>query len=220
MSSAAPPTRVSTFETEPVLAKSPSVSLSEPEPRSRLSVAASAAPSVIVSLPEPPTMRLDVRDRDHVGEPSQRQLVGAAAEVDRALREQRPSSVMVSSSVPPMSVSTLASEPVLTKSPSVRLSEPAPRSMLSPVLKTERQRHRIGAADARDRLDVGHRQRVGEVAEGELVGAGAEIDRRVRGDGAQRDGVVVRAAEDALDVRDRGRVGDVLSVSVSGRRRG
>ena len=67
VSSPVPPTSVSTFVTEPVLAKSPSVSLSEPELRSMLSVAGAQRPSVMVSAPEPPTIALDVGDRDHVG---------------------------------------------------------------------------------------------------------------------------------------------------------
>ena len=49
VSAPVPPVMVSTFETEPVLVKSPSVSLSEPAARSMEVEVVSAEPSVMVS---------------------------------------------------------------------------------------------------------------------------------------------------------------------------
>ena len=61
-SSLVPPTIVSTFVTVTMLAKLPSVSLSEPEWRS-IVVLEAIAPSVIVSLPEAAEDALDVQTR-------------------------------------------------------------------------------------------------------------------------------------------------------------
>ena len=82
-----PPTRVSTFETEPVFSKAPSDSLSEPEPRSMLSLVVSTVPSGTVSAFEPPTMLSTFEIVTDVGRRAERHLIGAVAEIDQALRD-------------------------------------------------------------------------------------------------------------------------------------
>ena len=56
---------------------------------------------------------------------------------------------------------------------------------------------------------------VGEVAEGQRVGAGAEIDRAGGDGGAERDRVGTGAAGDGLDVGDGGGVGEVAERELS-----
>ena len=119
-------------------------------------------------------------------------------------------SVIVSAPVPPMRVSTFETEPVLAKSPSVSLSVPAPRSML-PSSTSAAPSVIVSAPDAADRAS--RRSRSSPCWRSRrasaLSAAGAEIDRGVRGDGAERDRVGARAADDALDVGDGGRVGEI-----------
>ena len=88
VSAPAPPTSVSTFVTVRLLAKAPSVSLSEPELKS-IEALEAAEPSVMVSLPEPPIRSLDVGDGCGIGSRAQRQRVVAAGEIDRALGDLR-----------------------------------------------------------------------------------------------------------------------------------
>ena len=122
----------------------------------------------------------------------------------------------VSLSRPPTIVSTFDTEPVLAKSPSVQgVGAGAEVEAVSRAedLSAERDACRHRAAD--QRLDVGDRRHVGEVAEGQLVGAGAEIDRGVV---RQCQSVIVSAPEpprSALDVRDRDRVGEVAERQLS-----
>ena len=66
---------------------------------------------------------------------------------------------------------------------------------------------RVGAGAADQRVDVADRAGVGEVAEGQLVGAGPRIHLHAVGQrGGQGDAVVAGPAGDRFDVRDRGRV--------------
>ena len=107
-----PPVSVSTFETEPVLSKAPRISVSEPEPRSTLSLAPRAEPSVIVSAAEPPT---SVSTLETVA------VLAKLPSVSLSLPSPRLTdafdawveSVIVSAPVPPRSVSTLAIVAVL-----------------------------------------------------------------------------------------------------------
>ena len=84
----APPVSVSTFLTVSVLAKSPSVRLSEPPARSTVP-AVTAVPSVTVSALAPPVTVSTLADRDRVGEGAQGQAVGATGQIDRAGRSSR-----------------------------------------------------------------------------------------------------------------------------------
>ena len=68
------------------------------------------------------------------------------------------------------------------------------------------ERDGVVGGTAEQGLDVGDGCGVGEGAEGELVGAGAEIDGGVGGDGGEGDGVATGAAGDGLDVGDGGGV--------------
>ena len=202
------PTSVSTFESEPVLSKSPSVSLSEPELRSMVLLVVRADSSVIVSALLPPVMALDVGDGRAVGEVAERDLVGAGAEVDRGLGSQGRERD---------GVSTRAADQRLDVRERAGVGDVGERQLVAAGAEVDAVRADDGSAEgervvgraADERLDVRDRRHVGEVAEDQLVGARVEIDRGLRRDGAERDRVRSRtAAEDALDVRDRGRVGE------------
>ena len=82
---------------------------------------------------------------------------------------------MVSAPVPPVMVSVLATVAVLAKLPKVSVSLPAPRSMEA-LAAAALEGDGVGAGAADDGLDVGGRDGVGAVGEGQLVAAGAEID--------------------------------------------
>ncbi len=117
--------------------------------------------------------------------------------------------VIVSASAPPISVSTLAIDPVFETSAKVSLSTPAPRSML-PLETIAAPRVMVSASvAARQGLDIRDRCDVGEIAENQLVDAVAEIDQALgekRGDG---DRIRRRAADDRFGVGHGGRVGEV-----------
>ena len=87
--------------------------------------------------------------------------------------------VMVSLPVPPVMVSVLATVAELAKLPRVRVSVPAPRSM-EPLVRAVASVIGVGAGAADQGLDVGDGAGVGDGGEGELVGAGAEVDRHAR----------------------------------------
>ncbi len=82
-----PPISDSTFETEPVLSKLPSVRLSLPPARSMLLELVSSAESVTEVRAGAAGHAFDVGDRDRVRAGSERQRIGAVAEVDEALRD-------------------------------------------------------------------------------------------------------------------------------------
>ena len=92
--------------------------------------------------------------------------------------------------------------------PRVRVSLPAPRS--TEPLETRCEGDGVGAGAADQGLDVGDGAGVAGGGEGELVGAGAEVDRHGGGQrGAEGDGVGAGAAGDGLGVGDGGGVGAV-----------
>ena len=107
-----------------------------------------------------------------------------------------------------MIVSTFEIEPVLSKAPSVSLSEPALE--IDAVGRAEggaeRDGVRVRAAD--ERLDVGHRCRIcGEVPNVSLSLPSPRSIEAFESLTRDRDGVGTRAADQGLDVRNRTRVG-------------
>ena len=190
------------------LAKLPSVSLSEPEPRS-IEAFEAAAPSVMVSAPRAADERLDVGDgrRSWRSRPSVR--VSAPGRGRSMPFETCVANVIVSAPVPPISVSTFETEPVLSKLPSVSVSLPAPRSMLLELVSSAPS-VMVSAllppmsVSTFETVDV-----VGEVAERQRVAAVAEIDRALGDLRRERDGVGARAADQRLDVRERAGVGEI-----------
>ena len=90
---------------------------------------------------------------------------------------------------------------VLPPAARVSLSVPAPRS--TDPLVSGGEGDDVGAGAADEGLDVADGAGVGGFAKGELVGAGAEVDRHAGGQrGAEGDGVGAGAAGDGLGVGD------------------
>ncbi len=110
--------------------------------------------------------------------------------------------VMVSSPVPPVMVSMLATVAVLAKLPRVSVSLPAPRSM--EPLATAAARVTVSAPVPPVRVStLADGGGVGAVGQGELVGAGAEID-----------GAAARGAERDCRRGSAGRVSTLATVTV------
>ncbi len=171
-----------------------------------------AAPSVIVSAPEPATSVSTFENRARIGEITERYGVVAAAQVDRPL-EICVAKVIVSAAVLPISVSTFETVPSLANLPSVRLSAPDMRSMLLELVEPRAERDRIGIVAADQRLDVRDRRVVGCRAESERIGAIAEVDRALRDLARKGDDVGIRAADERLDVGNRAGVAEVTEQS-------
>ncbi len=123
---------------------------------------------------------------------------------------------MVSAFMPPMSVSTFDTEPVLVKSPRVRLSLPEPRLMLSAAPESRAQGDGVVGRATDQSFDVRDRGRVSEVAEGQLVGTDAEVDGGIRCDRTDRDRIGCAAAHQGFDAGDRRRVGEVSEAQAIG----
>ena len=108
-----------------------------------------------------------------------------------------------------MMLSTFETVAVLAKSPKVTVSLPAPRS-IEALEATVAYVMMSAPVPPTSALDVRDRARVVEVAERELVAAGAEIDAVGAGERrAESDGVGLVAADERLDVGDGRRVGEV-----------
>ena len=143
------------------------------------------------------------------------QAVGAGAEVDGAGRDRRAPAVMVSAPVPPVMVSMLIDgQRVVAESPKreavgagAEVDAAASQTVPSVTVSAPVPPVRVSTLETVTR--------VGAVGEGQLVGAGAEVDGRPDERRAERDGVGLRAAGDRLDVRDRHGVGAVASVRLS-----
>ena len=129
-------------------------------------------------------------------------LLAAGAEVDRhAGGEQQPPRVTVSSPVPPVMVSVLATVTVLAKLPRVRLSLPVPRSIEALLSAAPRVTVSLPVPPVMVSV-LATVAAVGAVGESEGVAAGAEIDRAVGDGGAEGDGVRAGAADQGLNVAD------------------
>ena len=148
--------------------------LSAPAPRLIVAPDDRAPPRVMISAPVPPVMVstlltvsvLAPLARVRLSVPLPRLMVPPEIAAPR---------VMSSAPVPPVMVSTLVAVTVLAPLARVRLSMPAPRLMLAPEMAAPRVMVSMRRA-AGDGLDVGDRQRVGGIGQGEAVGAGAEVD--------------------------------------------
>ena len=153
----------------------------------------SAVPSVMVSLPVPP---VSVSTLATVAELVPLARVSVSLPAPRSMEPlvTAVASVMASSPVPPIRVPTLLTVPVLPLAARVSLLAPAPRSTAMAVVSAVAECDGVGAGAAGDGLDVGDGGGVGEVAEGQRVVAGAEIDGGRDHGGAQRDGVGAGAA--------------------------
>ncbi len=115
-----------------------------------------------------------------------------------------PVRVTVSSPVPPVSVSMLATVTVLAKLPRVRLSLPAPRS-IEPLLIAV---PRVMVSAPLPPVMVSVLDTVAALVpsnEGQGVAAAAEIDRALADGAAEGDDVRTGAADERLDVVDGGR---------------
>ena len=108
--------------------------------------------------------------------------------------------VMASAPVPPIRVLTLLTVPVLP--PAAR------RELVGAGAEIDRhgggqrgaERDGVGAGAAGDGLDIGDGGGVGEVAEGQRVVAGAQVDGGAGRGGTQGDSVGAGAANDGLDI--------------------
>ena len=114
----------------------------------------------------------------------------------------------MSAPVPPISVLTLLTVPVLARWPGSAVGAGAEIDLHGGGQRGA-QRDGVVAGAAGDGLGVRDGGGVGEVAEGQRVAAGAEVDAGVAGGGAQGDGVGAGAADQCVDVLDRAGVGDV-----------
>ena len=170
-----------------------------------------AAPSVIVSAAEPPTSVSTLETVSGVGEVAERQRVVAVAEVDRGLRDLSVDSVIVSAADAAderLDVGDRARVGRVRRGSACRCREP--RSMLLELDESRAERERVGAGAADQRLDV--RDRWPTLAKSPRVSLSVPEPRSIvtfDASGAERDGIVRRAADDALDVGDGRRVGEV-----------
>ena len=203
--------------TEPVLAALPSVSLLVPVPRSTDMAVVSAVSSVMVSLPEPPT-RLSRLATVAEFVPLVRVRVSAPVPRSTEPLETAVARVMVSAPEPPISVPALLTVPVLAAFARVSALLPVPRSTDMAGGQCGGERDGVVAGAAGDGLGVGDGGGVGEVAEGEGIAAGAEIDAGLGGAGTEGDGVRAGAADQRADVLDGAGVGDVGEGQLAGGR--
>ena len=117
--------------------------------------------------------------------------------------------VIASVPMPPINVSTLLTVPVLAALFSVKVLLPAPRSTDIAVVSPVPSVMLSSAVPADDGLDVRHRRDVGEIAEGQNVVAGAQVDAGIARRDTQRDDVGGGAAKQRGDIANRAGVGDV-----------
>ena len=160
-----------------------------------------AVPRVTASLPLPPTIDAVLASVAELAKLPRMSLSAPAPRSMAALTAAAPR-VTVSAPVPPVMLSILLRVAVLVPSAQPSACRCRRRDRRTRRGEQAAEGDGVGEGPAGDGLDIGHGRGVGEGGEGQLVGAGAEVDRGIGRRGTQGDGVGAAAAGERFDVGD------------------